>query len=127
MEINETVRTVAEIGIGLVYLIGAIFNSLYTLKHGDEFYGSFAEGAWFAPSRAFINRFVIPNSRPFTYLLIAFQLLVAFAILSRGPYVIYGLYAGVIFCLGAAVVSNVAGTIANLVLAAVQFLLAYAR
>jgi hypothetical protein len=119
MEFNEIVRTVAEIGIGLVYFIGAIFNSLYTLRHGDEFYESFAEGAWFTPSRAFINRFVIPNSRPFTYLLIAFQLLVAFAILSRGPYVIYGLYAGVIFCLGAAVVSNVAGAIANLVLAAV--------
>lgn len=127
MEINETVRTVAEIGIGLVYLIGAIFSSLYTLRHGDEFYGSFARGAWFAPSRAFINRFVLPNSRTFTFLLIAFQLLVALAILSRGPYVVYGLYAGAIFSLGAAVVSNVAGAIANMVLAVVQFLLAYTR
>ena len=88
MEINETVRTVAEIGIGLVYVIGAIFNTLYTRNHGDEFYGSFAEGAWFGPSRAFIKRFVIPHSRLFTYLLIAFQLLVAFAILSRGPFVV---------------------------------------
>ncbi len=127
MVINETVKTVAEIVIGLVYVVGAIFNSLYTLRHGDEFYGSFAKGAWFAPLRAFINRIVIPNSRPFTFLIIGFQLLVAFAIISRGPYVAYGLYAGALFCLGAAVASNVAGAMANLILAAVQFLLTYAR
>jgi hypothetical protein len=60
-------------------------------------------------------------------LLIAFQLLVAFAILSRGSFVVYGLYAGAAFALGAAVVSSVGGAIANLVLAAVQFLLAFTR
>ena len=124
MELNGTVRTVIEVGIGLVYLIGAIFNTLYTRTHGDEFYGSFAKGAWFKPSRALIDRFVIPNSRLFTYLLIAFQLIVAFAILSSGPYAAYGLYAGALFNLGAAIVSNVPGAIANLVLAVVQFLLA---
>jgi hypothetical protein len=127
MELNETVRTVIEVGIGLVYLIGAIFNTLYTRTHGAEFYGSFAKGAWFKPSRALIDKSVIPNSRLFTYLLITFQLVVALAILSRGPYVAYGLYAGALFNLGAAVVSNVPGAIANLVLAAAQFLLAYSR
>ena len=127
MEINETVRTIAEIGIGLLYVVGAIFNTLYTRTHGEEFYGSFAEGAWFPPAGALVKRYVIPHSRPFTYLLIAFQLLVALAILSRGPYVVYGLYAGAIFALGAALVSSVGGAIANLALAAVQFLLAFTR
>lgn len=127
MVIIDTAKTVAEIGFGLVYLVGAVFNSLYTLKHGDDFYGSFAKGAWFAPLRALINRIVIPNSRPFTYLLIGFQLLVAFAILSRGPYVDLGLYAGTLFCLGAALASNLTGGMANLVLAAVQFPLAFTR
>lgn len=127
MVISETLRTVLEVGIGLVYLIGAIFNTLYTRTHGEEFYGSFARGAWFKPARGLIDRYVIPNSRPYTYLLIAFQLLVALAILSRGPYVVYGLYAGALFNLGAAVVSNVPGAIAGLVLAAIQFLLAYSR
>ena len=127
MEINETVRTVAEIGIALLFLVGAIFNTLYTRNHGDEFYGSFAEGAWFPPSRALVNRFVIPHSKPFTYLLIAFQLLVALAILSRGPFVVYGLYAGAALALGAAVVSSVGGAIVDLVLAADQFLRAYTR
>jgi hypothetical protein len=125
MELNQTVRDVLEIGIGLVYLVGAIFNSAYTFRHGNEFYGGFAEGAWFAPSRKFVRNVVIPRSKVFTSLLIIFQLLVAFAILTRGPYVVYGLYAGVIFNLGAAVVSSIAGTLVNLVLAAVQFLLAY--
>jgi hypothetical protein len=124
MELNQTVRDVLEIGIGLVYLVGAIFNSAYTFRHGNEFYGGFAEGAWFAPSRKFVRNVVIPRSKVFTSLLIIFQLLVAFAILTRGPYVVYGLYAGVIFNLGAAVVSSIAGTLVNLVLAAVQFLLA---
>ena len=127
MEINETVRTVIEIGIGLVYLIGAIFNTLYTRTHGEEFYGSFARGAWSKLAGELVNRFVIPNSRPFTYLLIAFQVLVAFSILSRGPYVEFGLYAGALFCLGAVMVSNAPGALANLVLAVVQFILAYSR
>ena len=127
MEINETVRTIAEIGIGLLFLVGAIFNTLYTRTHGEEFYGSFAEGAWFPPSRAFVKRVVIPHARPLTYLLIAFQLLVALAILSRGPFLVYGLYAGAAFALGAALVSSVGGAIANLALAVVQFLLASTR
>jgi hypothetical protein len=125
MEMNETIRNLLEIGFGLVYLIGAIFNSLYTLRHGDEFYGSFARGAWFTPSRRFIQAVVIPRSRVFTILLIIFQALVAFAILSRGPIVAYGLIAGALFCQGVVLVSNTTGAIANLVLAAAQFLLAY--
>lgn len=127
MVINSAVRTIAEIGIGLLYFIGAIFNSLYTFRHGDEFYGSFAKGTLLPPVRVFINRIVIPNSKPFTLLLIGFQLVTAFAILSRGPYASYGLYAGALFCLVAAVASNVAGAAANLVLAVAQYLLAYSK
>jgi hypothetical protein len=127
MELNHTVRTFIEVGLGLVYLIGAIFSFLYIRNHGEEFFGSFAKGAWFTPARAFIERAVIPNTTPFTYLLMVFQVLVAFVILSRGPLVEYGLYAGALFSLGAAFASNIPGAIANLVLAAVQFFLANAR
>lgn len=127
MAVSDRVRTVVEIGFGLVYLVGAIFNSLYTLGHGDDFYGSFARGAWFAPARMFVQQIVIPHSRPFTFLLIGFQLLVASAILSRGSYVALGLFAGGVFSVGAALASNVPGAVANLVLAAGQLLLGYAR
>lgn len=127
MEINETLRAIIEVGIGIVYFIGAMFNFLWTRNHGEEFFGSFAAGAWLKPARAFINRIIIPNSRLFAYLLAAFLLLVSIAILSRGQYVEYGLYAGALFCLGAVVVSNVPGAIANMVLAVIQFLLAYSR
>jgi hypothetical protein len=40
---SDFFRNIVEIGFGLLYLVGAIFNVLYTLRHGDEFYGSFAE------------------------------------------------------------------------------------
>jgi hypothetical protein len=127
MEINETMRAIVEVGIGIIYFIGAIFNFLWTRNHGEEFFGSFANGAWFKPARAVIERVVIPNSRLFAYLLATFLLLVSVAILSGGESVVYGLYAGALFCLGGALVSSVPGAIANLVLAAVQFLLAYSR
>ena len=36
-------------------LVGAVFNATYTLGHGDDFYGGFARGAWFAPGRWFVE------------------------------------------------------------------------
>ena len=127
MEINETLRTIVEVGIGLVYIMGAIFNFAWTRNHGEEFFGSFAEGAWFKPARTLINRVVIPNAKVFAILLAAFLLVVGITILSRTEYVVYGLYAGALFCLGAAFVSNVPGAIANFLLAVAQFFLAYSR
>ena len=41
----NAVHTIAEIGIGLLFGVGAVFNTIYTLRHGDEFYGSFATAA----------------------------------------------------------------------------------
>ena len=127
MEINATLRTILEIGFGLVYLIGAVFNSVYTYRHGDEFYGSFAKSAWFRPARKIIKSLVIPNSKVFTILLITFQLIVALTILSRGSLVVYGLYAGAIFSFAAVFVSSFAGAAANLILAVIQFILAFTQ
>jgi hypothetical protein len=127
MKMSENIRNLLEIGFGLAYLIGAISNFLYIRRHGDEFYGRFARGAWLPPSRRFIQSVVIPHSRFFTLLLFIFQVLVAIAILSRGPFVIYGLVAGAIFSLWAVSVGNPAESITYLLLAAAQFFLAYTR
>ena len=127
MEVNSLIRNILEIGIGLLFLIGAIFNSVYTFRHGDEFYGSFTENALLAPARALVRRLVLPHDRLFTILLIIFQLVVAFCILSRGELVETGLIAGAIFCFAAALVSNVGGAIANLILAIGQLYLALTR
>jgi len=124
---STSLRTFFEIGFGVLYMIGAGFNFAYTRKNGEKFFGSFAEGTWFAPARWFINKFVIPNPRMFTTTLILFQLLVAIALLSQGPYVKFGLIAGTAFCLYAVFVSNVPGAIANLAMAVLQFYLASAR
>lgn len=127
MEISDLFRNILEIGFGLLYLIGAIFNFLYTLRHGDEFYGSFADKAMLAPARQFIQRVVIPQTRLFTGLLIAFELLVALSILSRGGLVELGLFAGAVFCFSVVLVSNVPGAMANLLMAVVQLFLALTR
>ena len=127
MEIGNTLRNIIEIGFGLVYLMGAIFSSVYTLRHGEEFYGSFAESAWFVPSRLLVRNVVLPNSRLFTSLLIIFQLIVALSILSRGILVQPGLIAGAVFSLAAVMVSSVPGALVNLALAIVQLFLAFTR
>lgn len=120
-------RNAVEIGFGLLYLMGAIFNFLYTLQHGDEFYRSFADKALLIFSRQLVRNLVLPRARLFTGLLIAFQLLVAFSILSRGFLVEPGLIAGAVFCFGAALVSNTSGAVANLSMAFVQMFLAFTR
>ncbi len=120
-------RTIVEIGFGLLYLVGALFNYLYTLRHGEEFYGSFAENALFGLSGKLVRSLVIPHSTLFTGLLIVFQLLVAFCILSRGTLVVPGLIAGAIFSFAVIFVSNLPGAIANLLMAVVQVYLAFTR
>ena len=127
MEVNNLFRNLIEIGFGVLHLIGAIFNSLYTLRHGDEFYGSFADKAILAPSKQLIRKLVIPHARVFTILLIVFQLTVAFCILSRGALVKPGLVAGAIFSFAVVFVSNAFGAIANLVMSVVQLYLALNR
>ena len=120
---NLTIK-ILEMGFGILFMIGAGFNSAYTLKHGEEFYRGFAKGAWFSPASWFINRFVIPNPRIFTIWLILFQLFVAIALLSQGPNVRLGLLAGTAFCLYAVFVSNFSGAIANLAMAVLLYYLA---
>ena len=125
MEVNSLIRNLIEIGFGVLYLMGAVFNSLYTMRHGDEFYGSFAEKTILASARELIQQAVIPRAKVFTILLIAFQLTVAFSILSRGTLTVPGLYAGAIFCLAVVFVSNTFGAIANLVMSIVQAYLGF--
>jgi len=127
MEASSLIRNLIEIGFGVLYLIGAFFNTLYTLRHGDEFYGSFAEKALLAPAKYLVQKVVIPRAKLFTILLIIFQLVVAFSILSRGELVKPGLIAGAIFSFAVVFVSNTSGAIANLAMSAVQLYLGLTR
>ena len=120
-------RSITEIGIGLLYAAGAVFNSVYTLGHADKFYGAFVKGAWLRPGRSFIRSVVLPNSRLFTIALILFEAAVAIMILTQGELVKAGLLAGATFCVIAAFVSSAAGTAGNLALAAIQFTLGLTR
>lgn len=117
----------AEIGFGVLFAIGAVFNATYTLRNGAEFYRSFAEGAWLPPARDLIEKVVIPNATVVTVGLILFEAAAALLILTRGDMVQPALIAGAGFALIAAAASNPAGTIANLFLAALLVTLAIAR
>lgn len=120
---NELLRNILEIGFGILFMIGAIFNSLYTYKNKETFYVSFAENALLLPSRQFVQKIVVPRNKFFTVLMVAFQLITAVSILSRGTLTKPGLIAGAIFSFGAAWVSNTSGMIANLAMAIVLFYL----
>ncbi len=120
-------RTVAEIAIGVLYAVGAVFNTVWTLRHSAEFYGDFADGAWLSPARWVIRNVVIPNGTLFTVLLIGFQAAVAIVILTRGELVEVALLAGGTFSLVVAFFTSPGGTAANLALAVVQYALAAAR
>jgi hypothetical protein len=127
MAISSLFRNVIEIGFGVLYVIGAIFNFLYTLRHGDEFYGSLADKALFVWSSQLIRDVVIPHARSFTILFIASQLVVALCILSRGTIVRPGLIAGATLSLAVVFVSNIPGAIANLIMSIFQVYLALIR
>lgn len=125
MEINPLIRDIFEIGFGIIFLISAIFNTLYTYRNGEEFYGSFADKALLVPAKKLIENVVIPRNKLFTILLVAFLLSLAICILSRGPLVGPALIAGAVFAFGAAFVSNTSGMIANLVLSVILFYLGF--
>lgn len=119
-------RTTAEIAVGVLYAIGAIFNTSYTLRHSRQFYGEFAEKAWFRPAGQFIARLIVPNGKAFTVLLVLFQLMVSAAILTRGDFVVPALAVGGTFAAVVALFSSRGGAVGNILLAVIQFALAAA-
>lgn len=124
---SDAVRLVAELAVGVVYVVGAGFNTIYTLRHSRQFYGEFATGAWLSSAGSFIRHWIIPNGAVFTVGLIAFQIAIAAAILTRGATVGPALLLGGLFALVVAMFSSPGGTIGNLALAAIQFVLAATR
>ena len=121
----SAVHQVAEIAVAAMFLVGALFNAVYTWRHGEEFYGSFAANAWLPAARALIPRVVVPHAKLLTLLLIAFQLLVAGLIVAGGDLAVVGLTLGAVFCLLASTVSSKGGALGNVVLAFLMALFAY--
>jgi hypothetical protein len=118
---------IGEIGFGILFLISAIFNLSYTLRHGKEFYRNFATNAWFGPYKALIRIVVIPHTTVFTILLVVLLVSLALMILTRGSFVKPALIAGAVFSLAVVPASNLPGAIANLAMAAALALLALAH
>lgn len=122
-----TLQLVAELAVAVLYVVGAVFSTVYTLGQSDRFYGSWVEGAWHEPARWLLRNVILPHAKGFTVALILFEAALAAMILSRGNVVGPALLAGAIFCVIAAIVSSPGGTVGNLALAAIQTALALAR
>ncbi len=120
-------RSFAELGFGALLAVGALFNAIYTTSHSAEFFGSFADGAWFRPGRWLVDNLVLPNATAVTIAVIIFEAAAAVAIFTRGDLVRPALYAGAAFAFAAAVVSSPGGTVANLALGAGMLALALTR
>jgi hypothetical protein len=97
---------------------------LFVLRSSEDFYVTMADRAWIEPAEGFIQNFLIPNSYIVTILVVVFQGLVAFAILSRGPFVAPALVAGGVFSLVGAFTGNPAETIEYVGLGGLHFWLA---
>jgi hypothetical protein len=123
----DMLRSAAEIGFGVLFVAGAVFNATYTMTHGTEFYHSLADGAWMPPARWMIENAVIPNATAVTVVFVLFEATVAVMILLRGDLVQPALIAGGGFALVGAAASSPGGTVANLAMAVALFTLAVTR
>ena len=123
----DIIRNVAEIGFGVLFIVGAIFHLSYTLRHGREIYEGFAANAWFNPYRELIRNVIIPRATYFTVLLISFQASIGLILLTGGSLIKPALIAGAVFSLVIIPASNVRGTMASLILAVILILLILAN
>ena len=106
-------RNAIEIAFGVLFLAGGTFNLLYASRNGEAFFGSFRDGALLPGTRKLLETVVMPRTKLFALVICVYEYAVAAAILARGDYVEMGLYTGAVFALGAAVISNRSGMIAN--------------
>lgn len=78
--------------IGFFYLAAAVFNLTYTLPRTDEsgLLEGYADGAWFGFLETFMRDVLMPNDTLLMAAVIVFEVFVAWAILSSGDRVDYG-------------------------------------
>lgn len=120
-------RKAAELTIGVLYAIGAVHQTFFTLRHSEQFYVEMADQAWLPPAQAFIERFLVPNSVSVTVLVALFEATMAGAILSQGTAVRAALIAGGVFSIVGALTGGPVETIGYALLAALHFWLAAKR
>ena len=63
----------AEIAVGALCAVGAVFNAADSLRHSSEYFGEFAEQGWFAQARLIAARIILPNRVLAAVILMAFQ------------------------------------------------------
>jgi hypothetical protein len=87
---------IVRIGVGLVWLAGAVWNLTVTLRMDDPF-GWLAEGSWFAPWRWFFGDVVEAHPPFWIALLVVAEAALGALTLGRGNRARLGLAGGALF------------------------------
>lgn len=90
--IGGTAWNVWRAVIGVFYLAAAVFNLTYTLPRSNEadIFEGYADGAWFGFLETFVRDGLMPNATLLMTAVIAFELIVGWAILGAGQRVDLG-------------------------------------
>ena len=91
---------IARIAFGLLYLSGAVTNTILVILNGPASYNSFADAALLSFYREAWASVAVPNMTLFVSIFILYELTTGLLFLIRRRFMTIALVAGTIFCLG---------------------------
>ena len=110
---------VARIIFGIIYLLGAGFNTFLVVTEGWQSYIGFAEATFFPFYREAWMTVAAPNITLIVVLLIAFEICLGLLFIIRRKYLKIALILGILFCL-ASMPTMIEAIYTNLPLALIQ-------
>jgi len=111
--------TIARIAFGIIYLLGAGFNSFLVVTEGWQTYIGFADATFFPWYREAWMAVAAPNIALIIGLLIAFEIGLGLLFIIKRKYLKLALVLGILFCL-ASMPTMVQAIYTNLPLALIQ-------
>lgn len=91
---------IGRITFGLVYIVAAIFNFIYTRHNIQLLWDWLLEGGRISLIKEALQKHIIPNSTLIITLVVFFEFITGLLILTNGIYVKIGLALGLIWTLG---------------------------
>jgi hypothetical protein len=91
---------IARIIFGVLYLAGAVFNTIWPILNGVESYHDFFDATWIPFYLEAWEAIVIPNMLLFIILTVIFEVALGVLFIINRKYLKIALILGIIFCLG---------------------------
>jgi len=115
---------IGRIVFGLVYIVAAIFNLIYTRQNIQLLWDWLLEGSQISFIKEALKKYIIPNSTLIIVLVVLFEFVTGLLILANGTFVKVGLALGLVWTLGLIPFFPVGpATAVNIVLLLIQLLL----